>query len=212
QESLEEVFQESIRSADDLEIFRSLIEIYRATDKTEEAQALYEKMLRKFKGNLENFIAYGKFLFSNQKPDEGRGVFQRALKSLPKADHVEVTHKFAQLEFAFGNRERGTALMESLVSSFPKRTDLWIVFADILVKYKDIPAASLALIALVFHRSVFQRAAALDYCMNPRRMKAILSRWLDLETAHGSPQQVALVKHRVAEYIESQKRGPPRSL
>lgn len=43
--------------------------------------------------------------------------------------------KFAQLEFRYGDAERGRSMFDKVLSSYPKRTDLWSVFIDLMVKY-----------------------------------------------------------------------------
>ena len=47
---------------------------------------------------------------------------------------VEAISKFAQWEFKYGEKERGGTMFESLVTSYPRRTDLWSVYVDMLVK------------------------------------------------------------------------------
>ena len=45
--------------------------------------------------------------------------------------------KFAQLEFRFGEPERGKTMFEGLLSSYPKRVDVWSIYMDVLVKVKN---------------------------------------------------------------------------
>lgn len=56
-------------------------------------------------------------------------VFSRSLSG------VDVIAKFAQLEFRYGDAERGRAMFDKVLTSYPKRTDLWSVFIDLMVKY-----------------------------------------------------------------------------
>lgn len=44
-------------------------------------------------------------------------------------------NKFGQLEFKYGDKERAKTLYEKLLSSYPKRTDLWSIYIDMLIKY-----------------------------------------------------------------------------
>ena len=53
---------------------------------------------------------------------------------------VDLTSKFAQLEFKYGEKERGKSLFESLVTSYPKRTDIWCVYIDLLTRAKELDA------------------------------------------------------------------------
>ena len=43
---------------------------------------------------------------------------------------VEMISKFAQLEFKFGEPERGKTLFEGSLSSYPRRVNLWFVYMD----------------------------------------------------------------------------------
>ena len=40
----------------------------------------------------------------------------------------------AQMEFRHGDVERGRTIFENLISSFPKRTDVWSIYIDMLVQ------------------------------------------------------------------------------
>ena len=53
---------------------------------------------------------------------------------------VDVISRFAQYEFKYGEPERGRTMFESLLSSYPKRVDLWSVYADMLLKKGDLDA------------------------------------------------------------------------
>ena len=47
---------------------------------------------------------------------------------------VDIISKFAQLEFKDGEPERGKTMFESLLSSYPRRIDLWSVYIDMMIK------------------------------------------------------------------------------
>lgn len=48
---------------------------------------------------------------------------------------VDIITKFAQLEFRFGDAEKGRVMFDKVLTTYPKRTDLWSVFIDLMVKY-----------------------------------------------------------------------------
>ena len=48
---------------------------------------------------------------------------------------MDVIAKFAQLEFRYGDVEKGKVMLDKVLSSYPKRTDLWSVFIDLMVKH-----------------------------------------------------------------------------
>ena len=45
--------------------------------------------------------------------------------------------KIAQLEFKYGEVERGKTMFENIVNNFPKRTDLWSVYIDMTIQQAD---------------------------------------------------------------------------
>ena len=47
---------------------------------------------------------------------------------------MEVISKFAQMEFKTGEAERGKTMFENVLSSYPRRTDLWSVYIDMVIK------------------------------------------------------------------------------
>lgn len=49
--------------------------------------------------------------------------------------------KFAVMEIKDGEFERFTSLFENVIGNFPKRTDVWSVYIDQLVKYEKYDSA-----------------------------------------------------------------------
>ena len=68
------------------------------------------------------------------KPAESKAKLQTAVDTLPSARHVEVISKFAQLEFCYGSAERGRTVFDGILSSYPKRVDIWSVYIDMELK------------------------------------------------------------------------------
>ncbi len=65
---------------------------------------------------------------------------------------VTIISKFAQYEFKFGDSERGRTMFESLLSSYPKRVDLWSVYIDMMSKTGNISAIRLGFLPYyIFH-------------------------------------------------------------
>ena len=46
--------------------------------------------------------------------------------------------KFAQLEYKFGDPERGKTIFEGIVDSHPKRWDMWSIYMDMEAGQGDI--------------------------------------------------------------------------
>jgi rRNA biogenesis protein RRP5 len=95
-------------------------------------------------------------------------------------------------EFRLGCAERGRSILEGLLANHPKRTDIWNVYIDQEVKGGDVART----------RALLSRATSLS--LPPKKMKVLFRRWLEWEQAHGSAADVAAVKQRAVEYMESQ--------
>ena len=63
--------------------------------------------------------------------------------------------KYAQLEFKYGEPEKGKTMFENLVMSYSKRTDLWSVYIDLMVKSGDTEAARLDMCCIHLELHVF---------------------------------------------------------
>ena len=51
---------------------------------------------------------------------------------------LKTISKFAQLEYKFGDAERGKTIFEGIVDSHPKRWDLWSIYIDMQASQGDI--------------------------------------------------------------------------
>lgn len=152
-------------------------------------------------------------------PDRGRALLPRALQSLPSHTHIEVTSKFGQLEFRSpnGDVERGRTIFEGLLSSFPKRVDLWNVLLDLEIKIGDNEQ-----VRRLFHRvlgisssnkSQSKKNGPVAPEEGKRKLKAkqarfFFKKWLTFEeklaaAEGGNEKMVEEVKARAAEYVKS---------
>ena len=122
---------------------------------------------------------------------------------------VDAISKFAQLEFRYGDAGRGSTMFESLITSYPRRTDLWSVYVDMLVKAKQIDQArydtsnltsSPVYHPILVYREVLERAIHLK--VSAKKMKLMFKRYLEFEKQHGSPANVELVKDKARTYVE----------
>jgi len=103
---------------------------------------------------------------------------------------VKTTSKFAMFEFRKGDRERGRTIFESLLSSYPKRIDLWNVLIDLEIKSDDIASV----------RRLFERILVLK--LTSRQAKFFFKKWLSFEEERGDEIAVENVKARAVQYVE----------
>ena len=118
------------------------------------------KMTRKFSKLPEVWINYGIFHYRNSNCELARKLLIKSFNSLDKRDRkcffyvilknyfsllkhvenwfkdVEMVNKFAQLEFKYGDIERAKTMYDSLLFTYPNRTDIWSVYIDMLVKHE----------------------------------------------------------------------------
>ncbi|XP_064630324.1 protein RRP5 homolog [Lineus longissimus] len=193
-ETLQTLFQRAIQHNDPLKVYQQLIAIYEKSEKIEAAEQSYHTMVKRFSLRTDVWVNFGLFYFRNNKLESARKLMQRALaslKSLEKKHHVEIIAKFAQMEFKLGEPERGTTMFENILSNYPKRTDLWSVYIDMLTKKGDTDAV----------RAVFERVINLS--VSAKRMKFFFKKYLDFEKKFGTEESVAEVKQKALEYVET---------
>lgn len=191
EESLKKVFERALQFCEPMPVYQQLADLYAKSEKNKEAEALYKTMVKKFRQNKAVWLSYGTFLLQQGQSDAASALLQRALKSLPSKDSVDVIAKFAQLEFRYGDAEKGCAMFDKVLTSYPKRTDLWSVFIDLMVKHgsqKDV-------------RALFDRVIHLS--VSVKKIKFFFKRYLEYEKKHGTPQSVQKVKEKAMEFVES---------
>ncbi|XP_035696385.1 protein RRP5 homolog isoform X2 [Branchiostoma floridae] len=191
EESLMTVFQRALQHNEALTIFKQLVNIYKRTGKTEEADQLYGTMVKRFRGNKDVWIDYGQFLMENKRAEAAHSLMQRSFKSLDKQDHVQVISRFAVMEFKLGDVERGRTMFENILSNYPKQVSIWSVYLEMLIKTGDLDQVRLA----------FDRVTALH--LSTKNMKGFFKRYLEFEKKHGDDDTVSAVKRKAMEYVEA---------
>uniref|UniRef100_UPI003AB019B0 protein RRP5 homolog isoform X1 n=1 Tax=Centroberyx gerrardi TaxID=166262 RepID=UPI003AB019B0 len=191
EESLKKVFERALQFCEPMPVYQQLADIYAKSNKTKEAENLYKTMVKRFRQNKAVWLSYGTFLLQQGQSDAASALLQRALKSLPSKESVDVIGKFAQLEFRYGDAEKGRSMFDKVLTSYPKRTDLWSVFIDLMVKHgsqKEI-------------RSLFDRVIHLSVAV--KKIKFFFKRYLEYEKKHGTPESIQAVKDKALEFVEA---------
>lgn len=191
EETLMKVFERAVQYNEPLKVFQHLCDIYASSEKYKQAEELYHTMLRRFRQEKSVWLKYASFLLKQGQTEATHRLLERALKALPTKEHVDVISRFAQLEFRFGDPEHAKALFESTLNSYPKRTDIWSIYMDIMIKQgsqKEI-------------RDIFERVIHLN--LAPKKMKFFFKRYLDYEKKYGTTETVMAVKTAALEYVEA---------
>ncbi|XP_052099288.1 protein RRP5 homolog [Mytilus californianus] len=190
-EELAKVLERALQQNEPLTVYQHLINIYFKAGKFQDAENTYNIMCRKFSYKKEPWIGFGLFHFKNGNFEAARKILPRCLKSLSKENHVETIAKFAQMEFKHGEPERGKTMFENILSNYPKRTDLWSVYVDMVIKTADIEAV----------RHLLDRVIHMK--LSAKKMKFFFKKYLDFEQSHGDNKHVEYVKQKAFEYVES---------
>ncbi|MCJ1478887.1 rRNA biogenesis protein rrp5 [Lambiella insularis] len=190
--TLEEIFRRACEHNDPEEMHSRLASIYIQSGNHEKANDLLHTMTKKFSQDPKIWLNYATFLFDiKAAPANARDLLPRAMQSLPKHHHLDLTSKFAQLEFrsANGDSERGRTIFEGLISTFPKRLDVWNVFLDLEINAGDKDQA----------RRLFERVTACK--LKAKKAKFFFKRWLEFEEKNGDAQRCEMVTARASEYV-----------
>jgi rRNA biogenesis protein RRP5 len=191
-DSIEAMFNRACEFNDAEDMYTRLTSIYIQSGKKHKADDMFQRMLKKFTQDPKVWVNYGTFLFDTMG-DAGRGrdVLPKALQVLPKFTHFDVTSKFAQLEFKSeaGLAERGRTIFEGLISSFPKRVDLYNILLDMEIKLGDSEQI----------RGLFERI--FQGKLRPKQAKYFFKRWLAFEEGEGDERKIEDVKARAATWV-----------
>lgn len=194
-ETLEEVFKRACQYMDSFTIHNKLLSIYQMSEKLNKAAELFKITAKKFGSEkVSIWVAWGDFLLSSKQEEEARVILANALKSLPKRDHIEVVRKFAQLEFAKGDSERGRSLYEGLLADAPKRIDLWNVYID-----QEIKANEKKKVEDLLERVITKK-------ITRKQAKFFFNKWLQFEEASDDTKMIDYVKAKASEFVESQNK------
>lgn len=233
-ESLEEVFKRACQYNDSEEVHEKLISIYIQSEKndvsyisptfipplnaamtnkfchpspTQKADTLFSTAIKKFSQVPSIWYNYATFLFTTlDAPERARALLPRAMQSLPPHTHFALTKTFAQLEFTteHGSAERGRTIFEGLLTTFPKRLDLWNVLLDLEIKQGPENRDQV--------RRLFERVTSLSMAttgagapgtkLKPKQAKSFFKRWLEYEQKEGDTKSQERVQMKAAEYVK----------
>ncbi|GJP36935.1 hypothetical protein CLOM_g21396 [Closterium sp. NIES-68] len=184
------LFQRALAYTDPKKLHIALLGVFERSQQHDMADTLLHSMAKKFSTSAKVWLRYIQNQLSRGLEEGARKMMERALTVLPQRKHIKVISQAALMEYRMGSQERGRTLFESILRNFPKRTDLWITYIDQEVRVGDMAAV----------RRLFERVVSLD--LPPKKMKSLLKKYLDFETAHGTQEQVAHVKARAVEYVQ----------
>ena len=191
-ETLKKVWDRAVRYCDEENLYWKMIAIFEESN-PKRAEEYLSKMAKKYKTNLRLWITYIAFRFKTKDAEGGRALLARASQVLLKSQVLELSIKFALLEFKYGNIERARSVMEKILDNHSKRSDIWSMYIDQEIKHKDVS----------YIRSLFDRAIALN--LSSTKMKFFFKRYLQFERDNGNENTVEAVKEKARQYVESKQ-------
>ena len=172
-------------------VYLHAAEMYERAGEVTEAEEIFRNILAKrFKYSKKVWMRYHLFVLQ-QDPTEAMELLRRSLQCLSRHKHAFVISHYAQAEFEHGSVDRGRTIFDGLLSSFPKRLDLWNMYVDKEVKSGHIEAA----------RRLLDRMCTLR--LSAQKMKNVMKKYVQLELVHGDIQSVERVKSKAREFVES---------
>ncbi|KAK6851789.1 hypothetical protein PG995_011914 [Apiospora arundinis] len=203
-ETVDEVFKRALQVNDQQEVYQRVASIYIQEDKNDKANELFQTLTKKFGGKSpEVWYNYGHWLHSvRNDPEACRALTARATQALPAHAHLPLVTKFAGLEFtsAHPNPELGRTMFEGLLSSYPKRFDLWNQLLDHETSGAAAKNPDKAVVRDIFARAVKSKGA-----LKPRQAKKWFKRWADWEEKHGDGRSREKVSAKAQEWVKSRE-------
>jgi rRNA biogenesis protein RRP5 len=166
-------------------------------DSIRKTDEMFAKMCKKFKDKKKVWIANMEYMLKNGRHEEAYSLSKRALLSLKPYKHVETMSKFAQLLFEYGSAEKARTVFDGLLLKYPKRLDLFFVYADKEVKHGDVEVA----------RALFARVANLNdetlkMKLSDKQMKRFFKKWFTFEETHGTLETQERVKDAARAFVD----------
>jgi rRNA biogenesis protein RRP5 len=196
-DNLNNTFQKALQFNDQIKVYRSMASIYEKSSKLRHAEEMHKVMSKKFKFDPEVWINFGSFYMRTHQCDQARNLLQRCSQVLTKKEYVYIVTRYADMEYRYGDPDRGRNMFETLLSNFPKRTDIWLVYIDKLLKSGNVEGA----------RWVCERAVTLR--LAPRKIRILFKKYIEVERRFGTANTVEAVQKKAVQYvqevIESQK-------
>jgi rRNA biogenesis protein RRP5 len=174
-------------------IFLSLAASIERNGDLAQAEELYEKALNRpqYRKSKKMWMAFLSFQLKHRSPSAAKAQLSRSLQALSSHKHIEVIRHYALSEFDIGSADRARVIFEELISTYPKRSDIWHVYVDKEIKLGNIVQA----------RQLFDRMTTIK--TSAKNMKNIFKKYLSFETNYGDEYSQEIVKQKAREYVQN---------
>ncbi|XP_065354946.1 protein RRP5 homolog [Calliphora vicina] len=189
-ENFNDTLKEALMYNEPLKIYLRTVEIITDAQKTNELVEIIGNITKKFKTEPEVWRVAANALFTVDMTERAQQLLHKALACLPERDHVNTIVMFANLNHRHGNNEMAQTLLDQVVTSYPKRVDVWCQYVDMLVKAELIDSA----------RNILERAVVQKIPL--RKMRTIFKKYLEFEERFGNDTNVQRVKLLAMDYVK----------
>ncbi|XP_073827184.1 ribosomal RNA Processing 5 [Musca autumnalis] len=189
-ETFNDTLKEALIYNEPLKIYLRAVEIITDSKKTQELIEMIGIITKKFKAEQEMWKVAANAYFSVGMTERAQQLLHKALACLPERDHVNTIVMFANLNHKHGENEMAQTLLDQVVTSYPKRVDVWSQYVDMLVKAELIDSA----------RNILERAIVQKIPL--RKMRTIFKKYLEFEERFGNDANVQRVKQLAMEYVK----------
>lgn len=214
EKEFQSIVKRALKINDQKEIYLAVIEIYLKRKNYKIIEGIYLILSKKYNFNLDIWKKYIEYLFlaHNIKSDSSHSdhillqdvdltplekVLSKAVQILDRKQQIELIRKFASEEYKYGNTEKGRTMYESIIHSYPKRTDIIATFLDLEIKFTKNKLSI---------RKIFDKLLAREN-VKLKQIKFLFKRYLEFEVEHGSEKDVEKVKAKAAEFAEKMGKG-----
>ena len=189
--SLSEALTKALQGCDPKRVYMHVASMHERAKDFTLADGAHEVCCRKYRSQPDVWLAWITARMQRGEPAEAKQTLQRAVDVLPQAKHVEVLSKFAQLEFKFGTAERGRTVFDGILSSYPKRVDIWSVYLDMELKNAEHEPT----------KRLFERATSLR--LSSKKMKFLFGRYLTYARGLDDAGLITHVKEKAKAWVAS---------
>ncbi|XP_052888438.1 protein RRP5 homolog [Anopheles moucheti] len=191
-DSFKDLLQEAVQYNDAFKVYSRAIDILIDCQKHAEVQEFLELLLKKFRKQNDMWFLVADAWYRIGQGGKVKPLLSQALKSLPTREHIPMIVKFAFLHNRNENRDEAHLLFEQILTSYPKRTDIWSQYIDMLVKDNLVGNAR-----QILERAIMQR-------LPMKNMKTLYTKYVTFEEKHGDRDSVRRVKQMAADYVQAQ--------
>uniref|UniRef100_A0A1Q3EWU9 Putative rrna processing protein rrp5 n=1 Tax=Culex tarsalis TaxID=7177 RepID=A0A1Q3EWU9_CULTA len=191
-DTFREILLEAVQYNDPYKVYSKVIEVLIDCGKTSEVLDMIELLQKRFRKQPEMWHLIATCYYKIGHRSKVKPLLAKALKSLENKEHIPLIVKFAFLHNRNDDRDEAHILFEQILTSYPKRTDIWSQYVDMLVKDGLVDVARQTL-----DRAIVQR-------LPMRNMKTLFTKYVNFEEKHGDRDAVRRIKQQAAEYVERQ--------